>query len=160
MPRPSAEEVALKLTKESNTSEVRRTGDRGHLWKARVVLPTDVLAPDLDDVERSVLCAALNEWRGPARCTDALAVAMGFGGLDDLHAETWRLQQALQDRELLAAADWLRVIVAAEIVFISDVFGSGHDWMFTTGFSDEDALHAIRSVQHKIPGLRVLLGNQ
>src|SRR2546421_13536 len=42
------------------------------------VEPTDVLSPDLDDVERQMLRWGVIEWGGPARCTDELAIAMGF----------------------------------------------------------------------------------
>ncbi len=44
------------------------------------------IAVQLSDDEVEVLRHGLNEWRGPARCTKAMALAMGFDGLDDLYA--------------------------------------------------------------------------
>jgi hypothetical protein len=57
--------------------------------------------------------------------------------------------------------DWVRVVLATEIVFISDVIGSGHDWRHTTGLQDDETLRLLRSIQRKVPfgthSLEVLL---
>jgi len=78
---------------------------------------------------------------------------MGFSGLDDLYATGRRLQQAIEQRMPLTRLDWLRALLATEIVFASDVVGSGHDWMFTTGISDADTIARLR-------GLQVTLGRE
>jgi hypothetical protein len=41
--------------------------------------------------ERRLLHNGLNEWRGPARCTEELAVAMGFPNLADMFQNIGRL---------------------------------------------------------------------
>jgi hypothetical protein len=43
------------------------------------------------------------------------------------------------------------VLLATEISFSSNLIGSGHDWMFTTGLSDEETLSALRRIQKKVP---------
>ncbi|QKS21463.1 hypothetical protein HUN58_17345 [Curtobacterium sp. Csp1] len=51
--------------------------------------------------------------------------------------------------------------VATELVFVSDVVGSGTDWETTTGIRDADALRLLRSLQRKIVSVpRVLPGEQ
>lgn len=37
-----------------------------------------------------------------------------------------------------------------EIVFASDVFGSGIDWSTTVGRTDEETIRILRSLQRKI----------
>lgn len=102
--------------------------------------PEELVNPELDDEDRALLVHGLNEWRGPARCTEELAIAMGFKGLDDFYATGYRLQEAIEQRVPLRRLDWLRALLATEIVFASDVVGSGHDWTFTTGLSDADTI--------------------
>ncbi len=121
----------------------------------------DLLDVPLDDDERKVLRSGLLEWGGPARCTHAMALAMGFAGVDDLFSESDRLRALLRDRSPMSQRDWVRVLLATEIVFISDVIGSGHDWSITTGFRDDETLRLLRSLQRKVPfgtySLEVLL---
>lgn len=121
----------------------------------------DLLDVPLDDDEREVLRSGLLEWGGPARCTHAMALAMGFAGVDDLFSESDRLRALLRGRSPMTQRDWVRVLLATEIVFISDVLGSGHDWSHTTRFQDDDTLRLLRSVQRKVPlgtcSLEVLL---
>jgi hypothetical protein len=106
---------------------------------------------ELSDLEVSVLSNGLNEWLGPGRCTDELAVAIGFDGVEDFHSAIPRLRTAIDDREMLTSTDWRRVLLATEIVFMSDVVGSGHDWMFTTGLPDTETVAIIRGLQRKLP---------
>lgn len=120
--------------------------------QAQAMSINDPLVVQLSDDEVEVLCHGINEWRGPARCTEAMAQAMGFDGLEDLYAiEGERLYNAIADRQALPQRDWLRVLLATEIVFVSDVIGSGHDWVSTTGRSDGDTLRIIRELQRKFP---------
>lgn len=111
----------------------------------------DLLDVPLTEDERSVLRCGLLEWRGPARCTPQMALAMGFQSRHELFAEGDRLREALNARHPLTQRDWVRVLLATEIVFISDVMGSGHDWSITTGFTNTETLDLLRSMQRKIP---------
>lgn len=107
----------------------------------------------LDDRERSFLRSALNEWRGPARCTEELAVAMGFRDLDDFDDRIEdELLPALRRHDALTRLDWLRVLLASEIAFGSVVLGVALDWPATVGLSDEESLRILRGLQRKIGG--------
>lgn len=109
-----------------------------------------MISIELSDDERSLLRCGINEWGGPAACTDELAVAMGFAGRDHLFARTPELWEAVKSGAPLPASDWARVLVMTEFVFVSDVFGSGHDWHITTGFSDEGTIRLLRGVQRRL----------
>ncbi|WP_378730733.1 hypothetical protein [Nocardia brasiliensis] len=109
-----------------------------------------LVAVDLSDDERDVLRCGLGEWGGPARSTEALAVAMGFASVADLYEQGRRLRAALSSNEPLSAADWRRTLAATEIVFASDVFGSGVEWSITTGFRDEETIRILRGLQRKL----------
>jgi hypothetical protein len=108
----------------------------------------------LDDRERSFLRAALLDWGGPADPTDALALAMGFTSADNLADEAWALWERIEAGEALATEDWRRVLLAAEILFVSDVVGSGLDWQITSDFSDEESIALLRGLQRNLPRWR------
>ena len=120
--------------------------------------PTDILWPDLTGRERRFLRWGIIEWRGPANCTEEMAVAMGFKSVQDLFDCTDRLAEAIASGTPLTAFDWLRVLLATEIVFASNVMGSGVDWSITSGLSDEESLLLLRSAQRKLAGIGRLLG--
>lgn len=107
---------------------------------------SEVLAAD----EAALLGRALLEWGGPARCGDEMAWAMGFADAADLLDQCRRLRAALNDDAPLGTAEWARVLLAAEIVFVSDVVGSGVEWSTTTGLGDAETLAALRSIQRKL----------
>lgn len=113
-----------------------------------------LIAIEMGEVERRVLARGLAEWGGPARCTEALAVVMGFGSVDDLLVQLQRLGAALSRAEPLRREDWRRALIATEIVFASDVFGSGLDWSTTTGLSDELTINTLRALQRKVLAAR------
>lgn len=136
----------------------RRRAEPGGIRHAVEVDPNELLCPDLDEIERKILRWGLIDWGGPARCTDEMAIAMGFRSVQDLFDTTPRLIGAVVSGQPLCAVDWLRVLLATEIVFVSNCIGSGLDWSITSGYSDEETLAAIRRVQHKLPGLGQLLG--
>jgi hypothetical protein len=122
------------------------------------VEPDDLLSPELTDAERRFLRWGVIEWGGPARCTEEMAVAMGFPSVQDLFDSTDRLIGAIESGAPLAAVDWLRVLLATEIVFASNTIGSGLDWSITSGFSDDESLALLRSVQSTLAGIGNLLG--
>lgn len=97
-----------------------------------------------------LLRRALLEWGGPAHCGDQLAGAMGFASEEDLIKQAERLRGALGSDLPIAPADWARVLLSVEIVFVSDVAGSGYEWSTTTGFDDAATLKMIRSIQRKL----------
>lgn len=109
------------------------------------------IAVDLSDDERRLLQWGLIEWGGPARCTEELAIAMGFQSVRDLLTDGYRIADDIEAGKPLTQIDWARALLATEIVFASDVVGSGHDWIDTVGMPDELSLRALRSVQRKIP---------
>lgn len=109
---------------------------------------------DLGNDERAVLRAGLLGWGGPAAPTDALAAAMGFTDAASLSSEARALWQKFESTGSLTAEDWRRALLAVEIVFVSDVVGSGLDWRFTSGFSDARTIEILRSLQRKLPRWR------
>ncbi|WP_328940410.1 hypothetical protein OG259_00970 [Streptomyces sp. NBC_00250] len=112
----------------------------------REIAASELLAAD----EITLLRRALLEWGGPARCSDPMAVAMGFADSRDLLDQCGRLRSALHDDEPLAPVDWARTLLAVEIVFVSDLAGSGVEWQTTTGRSDESTIRSLRSIQRKL----------
>ncbi|WP_405612954.1 hypothetical protein OG292_12535 [Streptomyces sp. NBC_01511] len=104
----------------------------------------------LAEDETALLRRALLEWGGPARCGDQLAVGMGFESARDLFGQCPRLRRALADDVPLAPVDWARILLAVEIVFISDLAGTGYEWSTTTGLSDETTIQTLRSIQRKL----------
>lgn len=98
-----------------------------------------------------MLRAALLEWGGPAKPTEQLALAMGFQGLEGLSRDVMTLREALKEGVPLSREDWQRVLLATEIVFASDVVGSGLDWPITTGVPDAEAIALLRAMQRKMP---------
>lgn len=113
----------------------------------------------LDDVERELLQRGLWEWGGQTRCTEEMARAMGFESVADLVTEGDRLAVLLEADAPMSLVDWMRALLATEVVFVSSPLGSGGDWSRTTGFSDQETLELLRRVQRKLTRhLRPLLG--
>lgn len=115
--------------------------------------PQELVAPELTDAERYVLNRGLVEWGGPAHCTEAMAIAMGFQSVEDLFVQADRMIDALEQRRPLSRRDWTRALLATEIVFISDVLGSGPEWPTTTDLDDIETLHTLRGLQLKLAGV-------
>jgi hypothetical protein len=113
---------------------------------------------DLTDEERFLLNRGLVEWGGPAYCTDALAVAMGFDSVADLAVQQRRLLKQLNAGVPMSRWDWTRTLLATEIVFASDVVGSGVEWPTTTGLDDARSLEVLRDLQRKLVSSRVVFG--
>ncbi|MGJ7440506.1 hypothetical protein [Aquipuribacter sp. MA13-6] len=100
--------------------------------------------------ELTFLRAALLDWGGPARPNDALALAMGFSAAGRVSGEAWELWERIDSTSALTVADWRRTLLAAEIVFVSDVYGSGLDWPITTGLDDAESIEVLRRLQLKM----------
>ena len=109
----------------------------------------DTTALDLTEDEWHVLLAGLGQWGGPTDLTDSWALALGFNSKQHFGNEVPRLERLLERRQPLQAQDWLRVIHATELVFINDMVGAGVEWSITTGFTDEDTVALLRSIQEK-----------
>ena len=110
------------------------------------VRPSEIL----NDDETALLLRGLGEWWGPARCSDEMAFAMGFADVPDLHREIRRLRDAIEQDRPIAPADWARMLLATEVVFVSDVVGSGYEWSTTTGHSDEGTIRLLRGLQRQL----------
>jgi hypothetical protein len=105
-----------------------------------------------------MLVYGLNDWGGPAHGTDSLAVAMGFASLDDLQDDGGRIADAIAAGQALPVRDWTRAMVATEIVFVSDVLGTGIEWTVINGGTDAYWIDVLRSLQRKVPHGRRFLG--
>ena len=117
--------------------------------------PLEVVDAALTEQERYFLQCGLREWGGPARCTDVMAAAMGFTDVTHLLEECHRLRAAVEDGEPLSRWDWSRVLLATEIVFVSNVVGAGWDWSITTGLGDVDTIRVLRAVQRTLATVTV-----
>ena len=111
---------------------------------------SDIVEVELTDAEWFMLNRGLAEWAGPARCTDVMAAAMGFGDVERMFVEMDRLYQITKLHQAMSRWDWARTLLATEIVFASSVIGSGGDWQATTGLSDAGSLATLRSLQRKL----------
>jgi hypothetical protein len=111
---------------------------------------SETVAVQLSDDERALLARGLGEWGGGTRPTDALAQAMGSEDVAGLRADTERVAVQLKAGEPLTAADWARALIATEIAFASDYYGSGWDWSIVTGFDDLETIRRLRQVQRKL----------
>ena len=107
----------------------------------------DDYAVDLTDLQRSVLRNGLFQWLGPARPTDAVASLIGFGDASDLLEQIHRLLVAVDASEPLSGRDWRRLLISTEVMFGSDVLGSGVEWPTVTGIADQTAMEALRQIQ-------------
>ncbi len=108
---------------------------------------------NLTSPERELLARGLSEWGGPARATDLLARAMGFSDSYALLREGDAIIDALRTGKDLSRADWARALVATELAFASDYYGSGVEWPTTVGMSDEETVRCLREVQRKLVGV-------
>ncbi|WP_369211716.1 hypothetical protein [Streptomyces flavofungini] len=108
--------------------------------------PSELLERD----EVRMLSRALLEWNGPARRSEQLAVGMEFTGSQDLLSQCGSLRSALDEDAPLTPVNRARALLATEIVFVSDLVGSGVDWPTATGRGDEETITLLRSVQRKL----------
>jgi hypothetical protein len=106
--------------------------------------------PQLTDDERHLLVHGLYEWGGPAKPTKQIANLLGFADVQSLFDDGGLIARRIRSGDPLTPADWRRALLATEIVFASDLVGSGVDWSITTGIPDEAAVRLLRSVQRKL----------
>lgn len=111
-----------------------------------LVRPHEVLTAS----EINLIRRALLEWSGPARCSDDFAAAMGYADFSGLVESSSRFRQKLEDDDPIAGSDWVRMLLATEVVFVSDVVGSGVEWSTTTGLTDEYTISTLRTIQRKL----------
>jgi hypothetical protein len=103
---------------------------------------------NLSDDERRLLLAGLMEYGGPAAGAAVLAPLVGAKTVDAFFQLTDRLSLAIKKGQPLSGLDWMRALVLTEICWASDVLGAAVE--FATNMSDERALPALRSLQHKL----------
>ncbi len=111
---------------------------------------TERVDADLTKEEREILARGLIDWGGPASPTDEIARLLGFTDMEALFGEGRRIADDLQSGQALTPSDWRRALFATELVFASDLVGSGIDWSGTSGFSDERTIRLLRSIQVKV----------
>ena len=111
---------------------------------------------DLTQEERATLSAALIDWAEPAAPTDEIARLLGFADVQALWDAGRRIANDLRSGEALTPTDWRRALFATDLVFASDLVGSGLDWSSTSGFADERTIQLLRSIQRKLLLARAL----
>lgn len=120
--------------------------------------PVKTVSLQLTEDERRMLVYGLKDWGGPAHGTDSLAIAMGFSNLDDLQEDGDRIADAIAAGQALPVRDWTRAMVATEIVFASEVLGTGSEWTVINAGTDAYWIDVLRSLQRKVPQGRRFLG--
>lgn len=109
----------------------------------------------LSEEERDLLWEGLHQWGGPTSPSDILAQAIGFQDVEDMHEQGRRIRHALRSGGALSKRDWQRALVATEFVWVSSFYGAAGDWeAVTVGWDDERTLRTLRTIQHKLSGLR------
>lgn len=107
---------------------------------------------DLTDDERTMLIYGLMDWGGPASdCPESLAIAMGFVDSADLQREAERIIPVIQTGGSLSVRDWTRTLFSTELIYISEVLGTGSGWGTIHGGGDEHWIHILRGLQRKLP---------
>ena len=94
---------------------------------------------------------ALVDWGGPAECTESLAVAIGFAGLDGLLEQGERIAEAIYRGEAVSRRDWSRAMFSAEVIFASDVVGTGSEFTVIQGGTNAHWIGVLRDLQTKVP---------
>lgn len=110
-----------------------------------------LISPPLSDAQRYMLFYGLVDWQGPSECTPALAIAMGFSGLEELEQDGRRIAEAIHAGRGLTVLDWSRALVSTEFIFASDVFGTGREWTTIHGYDDAYWIDVLRSLQTMLP---------
>lgn len=106
-----------------------------------------------DRDEREFFARTLEQCGGPAQVTDALAAFIGFTDAGDMVKRCYGIADRVRRDGRIDAADLERGQLACEILFSSDIYGSGLDWVATTGLEDADAIGLLRRIQVKMLNL-------
>lgn len=108
---------------------------------------------------RSAICSAAGSMSGQGQRTapKRWRPALGFASVDDLIQEGSRIATDIAAGRSLTRRDWTRALLATEVVFVSNVIGSGHDWPSTTGLDDGTTLRTLRDLQLRLGGKLVRL---
>jgi hypothetical protein len=91
--------------------------------------------------------------RGPAHVTDALAVFVGFADANDMVRRCYDMAGRVRSDGRIEDLDLQRGQLACEILYSSDIYGSGLDWVAVTGLDDADAIGLLRRIQVKMLNL-------
>lgn len=68
------------------------------------------------------------------------------------------MRDALRDGRPLTAEDLRRALVATEMVFASDVHGAGTEGETVTGWTDEETVRVLRSMQRTLADVVASVG--
>ena len=108
----------------------------------------DLIAIDLDNVERELMVLVLNEYAGTAQHTSELmAPVVGQSSQDEWAQLVFPLMEAIDRKQPLSDLDWARALFLTEIGFASDLVASGR--RFGRG-ANEYWIVVLRSLQDKI----------
>ena len=83
---------------------------------------------------------------------------MGFAGLQDFFRESERILARVKAGLPLTIRDWSRALFATELIFASDLLGTGSEWTVIQGGDDGDWMWVLRRLQAKLPASRAFLG--
>lgn len=79
---------------------------------------------------------------------------MGFTSAESLSREAWALWERIDAGDALTTEEWRQVLLAVEIMFVSDVVGSGLDFRMRSGIPDDEAIKILRGLQRRLPRWR------
>ena len=112
------------------------------------MMNNELVAIDLDDQERELMCLALNEYAGTAKYAyQLLSPVFGQSTKNEWVQLINRLMDAIRNKQPLSALDWARAVFLTEISFASDLVGSG--WDFGPS-ADDYWFKVLRSLQYKV----------
>ncbi len=83
-----------------------------------------------------------------------MARALGFKDIDDLQVEGERIAHDIGAGRALTRRDWSRALLSAEVIFGSDLIGTGSEWTSIQGGTDAEWLGTLRRLRHKLPASR------
>ncbi len=87
----------------------------------------EIIALRFDHDEREFFARVLEESGGPAQVTDPLAVFVGFADANDMVKRCHDIAARVDLEEYIAEVGLKRNQLACEILFSSDIYGSGFD---------------------------------
>jgi len=94
-----------------------------------------------------------DQWSGPARPQPESAQLMGFGSPDEMAAGIDHMRELLATGQAMTRREWMRTLIATELIFGSDAFGAGVEWEIVTGRDEIADLRLLREIQRKLVGV-------